>query len=110
MLRSTLVTTRILARRVGVAVMGATVVAIGMAMLILPGPATLVIPAGLAILALEFDWARRWLKRAQCSASSARRDLHRRWQAAANGYPSAEPPGSPEAASSRASSDLSTDS
>jgi len=46
-----------------VAVIGATVVAIGVAMILLPGPASLVIPAGLAILATEFAWARRLLKR-----------------------------------------------
>jgi uncharacterized protein (TIGR02611 family) len=33
----------------------------GLAMLVLPGPAFLVIPAALAILAIEFVWARRWL-------------------------------------------------
>jgi hypothetical protein len=38
------------------------VFAIGVAMIILPGPAFLVIPAGLAILALEFVWARQWLR------------------------------------------------
>ena len=30
-------------------------------MLVLPGPAVLVIPFGLTILAIEFAWARRWL-------------------------------------------------
>lgn len=38
---------------------------IGIALLVLPGPAFLVIPVGLAILATEFVWARRWLKRAR---------------------------------------------
>ena len=33
-------------------------------MLVLPGPAFLVIPAGLAILATEFEWAERWKDRA----------------------------------------------
>ena len=33
----------------------------GLAMLVLPGPAFVVIPAALAILAIEFVWARRWL-------------------------------------------------
>ncbi len=33
----------------------------GLAMLVLPGPAFVVIPAALAILAVEFLWARRWL-------------------------------------------------
>jgi putative membrane protein len=37
-------------------------VLVGIAMLVLPGPAILVIPLGLAILATQFLWARRWLK------------------------------------------------
>ena len=36
---------------------------IGIAMIALPGPAVVVIPAGLAILALEFAWAKVWLKK-----------------------------------------------
>ena len=40
---------------------GGTVTLIGVALLVLPGPAFIVIPAGLAILAIEFKWARRWL-------------------------------------------------
>jgi hypothetical protein len=51
------------ARRVVVAVVGGTVVLIGVAMLVLPGPALIVIPVGLAILGVEFAWARRWLRR-----------------------------------------------
>ena len=35
----------------------------GIAMLALPGPAVVVIPLGLGILALEFAWARHWLRR-----------------------------------------------
>lgn len=50
------------ARRIVVGVVGTTVVLLGVALLILPGPALIVIPAGLAILALEFAWARRWLR------------------------------------------------
>jgi tellurite resistance protein TerC len=42
-------------------VIGASVVAVGVAMIVLPGPAFIVIPAGLAILSLEFAFARRWL-------------------------------------------------
>jgi tellurite resistance protein TerC len=49
------------ARRVVVLVVGLTVVAIGAAMIVLPGPAIVVIPLGLAILATEFVWARRLL-------------------------------------------------
>jgi len=52
-------------RRIVVAVVGGTVLAIGIAMAVLPGPAFIVIPAGLAILGLEFAWARRWLHKAR---------------------------------------------
>jgi tellurite resistance protein TerC len=38
--------------------MGGTVLLIGIAMIILPGPAVLVIPVGLGILATEYAWAR----------------------------------------------------
>ena len=51
-------------RRVVVAVVGITILLVGLALLVLPGPAFIVIPIGLAILALEFEWARRMLKRA----------------------------------------------
>jgi len=51
------------ARRVIIVVIGFTVLLVGVALLVLPGPAFLVIPAGLAILAIEFAWARRWLQR-----------------------------------------------
>jgi tellurite resistance protein TerC len=47
------------------AVVGGTVLLIGIAMIILPGPAFVVIPAGLGILAVEFAWARRLLERIQ---------------------------------------------
>ena len=46
-----------------VGIVGATVLALGLAMLVLPGPGLLVIPVGLMILATEFVWARRWLQR-----------------------------------------------
>ena len=56
-------------KRVIVSVVGATVLLIGVALLVLPGPAFVVIPIGLAILATEYAWARRWLKRARRLAS-----------------------------------------
>ncbi len=49
------------ARQAAVAVIGGTVLLIGVVMVVLPGPATLVIPVGLAILATEFLWARKLL-------------------------------------------------
>jgi tellurite resistance protein TerC len=51
------------ARRIAVAVVGGTVLAIGLALIVLPGPAFVVIPLGLAILGVEFAWARHWLRK-----------------------------------------------
>ncbi len=42
---------------------GLTVLFIGIALLVLPGPAILVIPLGLAILAGELVWARTFLQK-----------------------------------------------
>lgn len=55
--------TRRAARRVAVGVVGSTVLVIGVVMIVTPGPAILVIPAGLAILGTEFAWARRRVDR-----------------------------------------------
>jgi tellurite resistance protein TerC len=56
-------------RRVIVSVIGATVLLIGVVLLVLPGPAFIVIPVGLAILASEYAWARRWLRKVRRIAS-----------------------------------------
>ena len=50
------------ARKVVVAVIGATVLAFGVALIVLPGPAVVVIPLGLAILGTEFLWAQKLLR------------------------------------------------
>lgn len=64
-------------RRLVIAVIGGTVVLIGLALLVLPGPGMVVIPLGLAILATEFIWARRLLRelrrRAGVAVNGARR-------------------------------------
>lgn len=52
-------------RRIAVGMIGGTVVATGVIMIVTPGPAVVVIPAGLAILAVEFEFARRWLRAAK---------------------------------------------
>jgi tellurite resistance protein TerC len=59
------------ARRIIVLVVGGTVLLIGVAMLVLPGPGLIVAPAGLALLATEFVWARRLLARVRDSATTA---------------------------------------
>lgn len=58
------------ARRLVVAVIGGSVVLIGIAMIVLPGPAILVVPLGLGILGLEFAWARIWLRKLRATATS----------------------------------------
>jgi uncharacterized protein (TIGR02611 family) len=61
-----------LVRKVAVTVLGAGILVAGIVMLVLPGPAFIFIPLGLAILATEFRWAKRWL-------TSIRRFAHRRF-------------------------------
>jgi tellurite resistance protein TerC len=55
-----------------VAVIGSTIFLIGVAMIVLPGPAIVVIPVGLGILATEFAWARRAIRRARVMIAKAR--------------------------------------
>jgi uncharacterized protein (TIGR02611 family) len=73
-----------IARRVAVLVVGTSVVLVGIVMIVMPGPAFIVIPAGLAILGIEFAWARRWLGKLRRSISDqmsgargARAESHR---------------------------------
>ncbi|NIL93856.1 MAG: hypothetical protein GTO71_05320 [Woeseiaceae bacterium] len=51
------------ARRIAIAVVGGTIVLLGIVMIVTPGPGLFGIAVGLTILAIEFTWARRWLKR-----------------------------------------------
>jgi tellurite resistance protein TerC len=57
------------AKRIVVAIIGGTITLIGIAMIVLPGPAFIVIPLGLSILATEFLWAKRWLQKVRDMAS-----------------------------------------
>jgi hypothetical protein len=57
------------ARKVAVAALGVLILAAGAALIVLPGPASLVIPVGLAVLAKEFAWADRLLRRVREGAS-----------------------------------------
>ena len=51
------------AKRIVIAIIGGTMVVLGVIMLVTPGPGLLGIAVGLAILGAEFAWARIWLKR-----------------------------------------------
>lgn len=66
-----------LARRIVIAVIGGTILLGGVIMLITPGPGLLIILLGLAILAVEFAWARLWLKKVRHSVTpEGRQALH----------------------------------
>lgn len=62
-------------RRIVVTVVGVTLVVVGLALLVLPGPGILVIVAGFAVLATEYAWARRALREAQRRAGDATKRL-----------------------------------
>ncbi len=80
-----------MARRIVITVVGLTVLLVGIALLVLPGPAFIVIPVGLAILSLEFAWARMWLRKVRETISEnaaklqARRAEQRRMEAESDG-------------------------
>jgi uncharacterized protein (TIGR02611 family) len=54
-------------RKALVLILGISVVIVGIVMIVTPGPAIVVIPAGIAILATEFLWAQRLLNRVKRS-------------------------------------------
>jgi uncharacterized protein (TIGR02611 family) len=67
-------------RRLAVAIAGFSVLAAGVALIVLPGPAVVVIPIGLAILAREFPWAARllaWLRSLVQRTWAAARQVYR---------------------------------
>ncbi|MCL5030435.1 MAG: PGPGW domain-containing protein [Bacteroidetes bacterium] len=50
-------------KRIFIAIAGFTILLIGVLLVVTPGPAILVIPAGLAVLATEFVWAENLLNK-----------------------------------------------
>jgi uncharacterized protein (TIGR02611 family) len=58
--------------RVAFVLAGLTLVLGGAALLVLPGPAFVVIPIGLALLSLEFRWAGRLLDKSLVKADEAK--------------------------------------
>jgi tellurite resistance protein TerC len=60
-------------RKVLIAIIGTTVLVLGIVLIVLPGPAFIVIPIGLAILASEFIWARRLIERGRAVIGKIRR-------------------------------------
>lgn len=66
-----------LARRIVIAVIGGTILLGGIIMLITPGPGVVVILLGLAILAIEFAWAKLWLDKVKHSVTPEGREALR---------------------------------
>ena len=64
--------------RLSVAAVGFAVLAVGLVLLITPGPGLLVVIAGLAILAHQFAWAARALDKAKSRATQAKEAALRR--------------------------------
>jgi tellurite resistance protein TerC len=58
-----------IARKLAVTVIGVSVLMFGLALIVLPGPAFIVIPMGLSILATEYLWARRLLRHVKARAT-----------------------------------------
>jgi hypothetical protein len=85
--------TKLKIKKIAVGFLGGFVLLAGIAMIALPGPAVLVIPAGLAILATEFEWAHRLKTRFQDKFQLWRERHERRKQtrAAARRAASASP-------------------
>jgi uncharacterized protein (TIGR02611 family) len=83
------------AKRIAIGIVGGTVLALGIIMMVTPGPGIPAILAGLGILAIEFAWARIWLRKIKAKAQTVTRSFSNRngSQRAGTGGP-AEPPAS----------------
>jgi uncharacterized protein (TIGR02611 family) len=83
-----------LAKRIVIGIVGGTVLALGIVMMITPGPGIPAIIAGLGILAIEFAWARIWLKKAKAKAQAVASSLTNR-NGRGSAPPDAPPPDQP---------------
>ena len=59
------------AKKAIITVVGVCITCLGLVLIILPGPASLLIPIGLGILALEYPIARKWLRKFQLILSNS---------------------------------------
>ena len=67
-----------LVKRIVIFIIGFTMLIIGVSMIVLPGPAIIMIPLSLGVLATEFVWAKRWLRKYEEHASSVTGELKKR--------------------------------
>jgi hypothetical protein len=70
-------------KTVVVAVLGGLLTLAGIALLVLPGPGFVLVAAGLAVLATQFDWAKRPLDYAKGKAQDGVHEVGRSWWRAA---------------------------
>ena len=68
-----------LGRQIVIAVIGGTLLLGGVIMLVTPGPGLAAMLAGLAVLAIEFAWARIWLKKLRDSVGPVGVAAERSW-------------------------------
>jgi uncharacterized protein (TIGR02611 family) len=76
-----------MAKRIAIGIVGGSVLVVGVCMIVLPGPAFVVIPVGLGILGLEFAWARSWLKKAKAKAKEVAGNFSSKNGSSKNGSP-----------------------
>lgn len=69
-----------LGRRIWRSIIGFTVLGLGVIMIVTPGPAIVVIPVGLAILATEYAWARRYLNKIKAGSEKLGTILLPNWK------------------------------
>jgi tellurite resistance protein TerC len=62
-------------KKIVIGIVGGTVLLIGLALLVLPGPGLPLIAAGIAILATEFLWAKHVFRKVKVYAAKIRRRL-----------------------------------
>jgi tellurite resistance protein TerC len=67
-----------IAKRIAIGIVGGSVLVVGICMIVLPGPAFIVIPVGLGILGIEFAWARLWLKKVKAKTEAMARSFANR--------------------------------
>jgi uncharacterized protein (TIGR02611 family) len=67
-----------IAKRIVIGMVGGTVLALGVIMMVTPGPGIPAILVGLGILGVEFAWARHWLKKVKAKAGDVTRAVLRK--------------------------------
>ncbi len=69
-----------LIKKTVITVVGVIILLIGLVFIVLPGPAVLIIPLGLALLATEYPAAEKWLKKFQRMLSRSARWADSQWR------------------------------